>query len=72
MLDSKQTEMIEKFAGREVEIDSQRPELARFAGLRGRIVTFNRNGNALVVFEGSDQTWREIHPDFLALADKED
>jgi hypothetical protein len=54
-----------EYAGKRVVVDAQRPELARFAHLAGRIVTINYNGRALVQFEGPDQGWHDIDPQFL-------
>lgn len=56
-----------RYAGKRVLVDPQRPELARFANVPGRIVTINHNGQALVQFEGADQGWHDIHPKFLKL-----
>jgi hypothetical protein len=54
-----------------VVVDAQRPELARFEGLVGRVKTVNFNGRALVQFD-TDQTrgWYDIDPDFLTIVDK--
>jgi hypothetical protein len=41
-----------------VEINPDRPELKRFAGLVGRVVTVNRNNKALVDFQ--DGGWYDI------------
>jgi hypothetical protein len=50
-----------------VEVDPSRPELKRFAGLVGRVVTVNCNGKALVDFQ--DGGWYDITPDFLRRLD---
>jgi hypothetical protein len=39
--------------------------LTRFANVPGRIIAINGNGLALVQFEGPDQGWHDIAPDFL-------
>jgi hypothetical protein len=41
-----------------VEVSPDRPELTRFAGLVGRVVTVNWNGKALVDFQ--DGGWYDI------------
>lgn len=56
-----------QYAGQRVMADARRPELTRLAGLPGRIVTINCNGQALVQFEGADQGWHDIDPEFLKL-----
>jgi hypothetical protein len=56
-----------KYAGRTVSIDAQRPELARMADLRGRVIAINCNGRALVEFQGPDPGWYEIEPEYLKI-----
>ena len=56
-----------KFLGRTVTIDAQRPELVRMADLRGKVITVNCNGGALVQFEGPDPAWYEIEPEYLKI-----
>jgi hypothetical protein len=58
-----------KYLGRTVTIDAQRPELVRMAELRGRVITINCNGGALVQFEGPDSAWYEIEPEYLKIDD---
>ena len=41
-----------------VEVNAERPELARFRGIVGRVVTVNRNNKALVDFQ--DGGWYDI------------
>jgi hypothetical protein len=41
-----------------VEVSPDRPELARFGGIVGRVVTVNRNNKALVDFQ--DGGWYDI------------
>jgi hypothetical protein len=41
-----------------VEITSERPELARFKGIVGRVVTVNRNHKAVIDFQ--DGGWYDI------------
>jgi hypothetical protein len=42
-----------------VEVNPERPELKRFAGIVGRVVTVNQNNKALVDF--SDGGWYDIN-----------
>jgi len=57
----------QQYTGKRVVVDAQRPELARLANVPGRVVTINRNGQALVQFEGPDPSWHDIDPQFLKL-----
>ncbi len=41
-----------------VEVNPERPELKRFAGIVGRVVTVNQNNKALVDFQ--DGSWYDI------------
>jgi hypothetical protein len=41
-----------------VEVDPERPELKRFAGIVGRVITVNQNNKALVDFQ--DGGWYDI------------
>jgi hypothetical protein len=41
-----------------VEVNPERPELARFRGIVGRVVTINWNGKALVDFQ--DGGWYDV------------
>ncbi len=50
-----------------VEVDPSRPELRRFAGAVGRVVTVNRNNKALVDF--ADGAWYDITTDYLRKLD---
>jgi hypothetical protein len=50
-----------------VEIDPSRPELRRFAGAVGRVVTVNCNNRALVDF--ADGGWYDITTDYLRKLD---
>jgi hypothetical protein len=56
-----------KYDGKSVTVDAQRPELVRMADLRGRVITINCNGGALVEFEGPDPAWDEILPENLQI-----
>ncbi len=57
------------WVGRVVWVQTQRPELARFAGKRGRVIAINCNGRALVQFEGTNIGWYDIAPEYLELDD---
>jgi hypothetical protein len=52
-----------------VEVNPERPELARFAGIVGRVVTVNFNNKALVDFQ--DGGWYDISasPEYLRKLD---
>jgi hypothetical protein len=56
-----------QYAGRRVVVDARRPELNRLAGLPGRVVAINCNGDALVQFDGPDTSWHDIDPKSLKL-----
>jgi hypothetical protein len=56
-----------QYAGKRVTVDARRPELTRFAGMPGRVVAINFNGQALVEFEGSNPSRYDIAPEFLKL-----
>jgi hypothetical protein len=60
----------QRYRGQHVKVDPQRPELARMAGQVGQIIAINLNGRALVRFEGADQGWHDIDPDYLKLVEK--
>jgi hypothetical protein len=52
-----------------VEVNAERPELQRFAGIVGRVVTVNYNNKALVDFQ--DGGWYDItaSPEYLRKLD---
>jgi hypothetical protein len=52
-----------------VEVDPERPELQRFKGIVGRVVTINWNNRALVDFQ--DGGWYDIGLEFLRKLDPE-
>jgi len=52
-----------------VEINPDRPELRRFQGVVGRVITINHNNRALVDFQ--DGGWYDIAPDYLRKLDPE-
>jgi hypothetical protein len=55
----------ETYTGRTVMIEALRPELTRWANVPGRVITFNCNGRAIVQFEGADQAFYDIDPEYL-------
>ncbi|MGA2059036.1 MAG: hypothetical protein ABSG67_01040 [Thermoguttaceae bacterium] len=55
----------ETYTGRTVMIEALRPELIRWANVPGRVITFNCNGRALVRFEGADEAFYDIDPEYL-------
>jgi hypothetical protein len=57
----------QQYAGKRVLVDARRPELARWVNQSGRVISINCNGQALVQFEGPDQGWHDIAPEFLKL-----
>jgi hypothetical protein len=58
-----------EWVGKSVDVEASRPELARWANVRGRIVAINGAGRALVQFEGTDLGWYDIELDYLSIAD---
>jgi len=56
--DQRYEELKRQWTDQFVEINPERPELKRFAGVVGRIVTVNRNGKAIVDFQ--DGAWYDI------------
>jgi hypothetical protein len=50
-----------------VEVDPDRPELKRFVGAVGRVVTVNCNNKAIVDF--ADGAWYDITTDYLRKLD---
>jgi hypothetical protein len=56
-----------QYAGKRVMVDARRPELTRFAGMPARVVAVNHNGQALVVFDGPDDSRYDIAPEFLRM-----
>ena len=52
-----------------VEVDPERPELKRFAGIVGRVVTINWNNKAVIDFQ--DGGWYDISPEYLSKLDPE-
>lgn len=61
----------EGYDNKNVTVESDLAELARFKGQIGRVVTVNCNGRALVTFEsGNDRGRYDIELDFLKVVDK--
>ena len=61
----------QEYTGKCVVIDENRPELRRFAGLTGTVVTVNMSGRALVQFDGyNNPGWYDIDIDFLNIIDQ--
>jgi hypothetical protein len=56
-----------RYLGKRVMVDARRPELMRFAGVPGRVIAINGNGQALVQFDGPDSSWHDIDPAFLKM-----
>jgi hypothetical protein len=67
MLADKIEQLKRQYAGKRVTADVRRPELTRMAGKKGRVMTVNCNGRALVQFDGPDICWYDIDPKFLNL-----
>ena len=69
--DQRYEELKRKWTDQFVEANAERPELKRFEGVVGRVVTVNRNGKAVVDFQ--DGAWYDItaSTDFLRLLDAE-
>jgi hypothetical protein len=53
-----------------VEADTSRPELKRFTGMVGRVVTVNWNNLCLVDF--ADGAWYDISPAYLKKTESEE
>lgn len=53
-----------------VVVEGRRPDLARFKGKVGRVITINWNGRALVQFDsGSDRGWYDLDLDDLRVVE---
>jgi hypothetical protein len=68
-LDPKYEALKKEWTDQYVQVVETRPELARFRGLVGRVVTVNRNNKALVDF--ADGGWYDIpaSSDYLTKVD---
>src|SRR6516162_6365184 len=69
---TKQDELRKNWLDQYVKVNENRPELKRFAGIVGRVVTVNNNGKALADFQ--DGGWYDIpaSADFLVKVDSAD
>jgi len=70
MLSERVEKLRQEYTGRYVEVDSRRPELARFAATPGVVKTINFNGRALVQFEGADKGWYDVELDYLKVVER--
>ncbi|MCI0681502.1 MAG: hypothetical protein L0Y71_05315 [Gemmataceae bacterium] len=61
-----------EWTGKFVVVKAERPELKRFDGIVGRVVTVNYNGKAVIDFQ--DGGWYDItaSPEFLTKVDPEE
>jgi hypothetical protein len=57
------------FTGRTVTVEALRPELKRWANLTGRVIAFTGNGRALIQFNGADQAYYDIDPEYIRIAE---
>ena len=62
----------QEYTDKYVQIDSDRPELARFSAVVGQVKTVNMSGRALVEFQDYHLNigWYDIDVDFLKVVDK--
>jgi hypothetical protein len=69
--DQRYEELKRRWTDQYVQVNAERPELKRFAGIVGRVVTVNRNNKALIDFQ--DGGWYDItaSTDFLTVLDAE-
>jgi hypothetical protein len=67
--DQQHEELKRRWTDQLVQVNAERPELKRFAGIVGRVVTVNRNGKALIDFQ--DGGWYDItaSTDYLTVVD---
>jgi hypothetical protein len=56
-----------QYTGKRVLVDARRPELTRWAGVPGRVVTVNHSGRVLVQFEGANPSWYDLDPEFIKI-----
>lgn len=68
MSQSSIAELKAKYTDQYVEANALAPELARFRGKVGRVVTVNENGHALVDFQ--DGPWYDLSLEQLTVVDK--
>jgi hypothetical protein len=56
--DLRNEQLKQEWTDQYVEVNAERPELKRFAGIVGRVVTVNRNNKAVIDFQ--DGGWYDI------------
>ena len=56
--DQRYEELKRRWTDKLVRVNAERPELKRFAGIIGRVITVNRNQKALIDFQ--DGGWYDI------------
>lgn len=66
-LQSRNDELKQEWTDQFVHVVADRPELKRFAGIVGRVVTVNWNNKAIVDFQ--DGGWVDISPSCLTKVD---
>jgi len=59
-----------EYADEDVLVQASGPNLARFRGRKGRVITITAGGRALVQFEGADRGWYDLDLDFLKVIDR--
>src|SRR6476469_7555796 len=72
MFADKIEQMKRDYTDKYVLVDGNRPELARFRDVVGRVKTVNMNGRALVEFDDYHLNigWFDIAPEYLKVVDK--
>jgi hypothetical protein len=71
MVFSRIERLCEGYSDKQVVVESDLAELARFKGQTGRVITVNCNGRALVTFDsGNDRGRYDIEIDYLKVVDK--
>lgn len=73
MLRQRIEQLKHEYTDQYVVVDGNRPELARFRGMTGRVKTINSSGRALVQFDAAGNAgWYDIALDFVKVVDKPD
>lgn len=70
MLHERIEKLRQEYADKQVVVDGDRPELARFTARIGQVKTINFNGRALVEFDGDDRGWYDLELDYLKVVDQ--
>ncbi len=65
--EERHAELQRQWTDRLVRVSEQRPELKRFHGIIGRVVTVNWNNRAVVDFQ--DGGWYDVLPECLTVVD---